>query len=93
MSKYLIEAWSVLLALQSNNLKSVPATAFFTHPDQVHVLRLPADDGVLFRYALSALLKRKLRSIWNAEGAAAAADVKNSGLALPGILMTRSAAK
>ena len=37
----------------------------FIHHDKVQVLRLPADEGVLFKYALSALLNRKLRSIRN----------------------------
>jgi len=35
----------------------------FTHPLQVQVLRLPADAGVLFKYAESAELNRRLRSI------------------------------
>jgi len=35
----------------------------FTHALQVHVSLFPADAGVRFRYALSAELNRRLRSI------------------------------
>ena len=53
-----------LLPLAAKRLTGPAASlTLLTQQENVKVRRLPADDGVLFRYALSPLLKRKLRSI------------------------------
>jgi len=67
----------------------MPLAAFLHQTLIVHVLRLPADDGVLFRYALSPLLKRSDLGISYAAGATAAL-ANSRGFADPGI-MIRSA--
>ena len=69
----------------------MPSPLRFNQPLQVHVLRLPAELGVLFKYAESALLNLSDLDISNA--AAAPVVARNSGLAAPGILVKRSAAK
>ena len=81
----------MLLGL-AKNILVLDFWAFFTHPAQVHVLRLDADDGVRCMFAESAELNRT-DLIGPAAAPAPAAVWKNSGLALPGILMTRSAAR
>ena len=60
--------------------------------EKVQTVSLLEDDGVLFKYALSPSFSRIDLSIWYAAASAAAAPI-NSGLAAPGILMTRSAAR
>jgi hypothetical protein len=52
----------------------------FTHPAQVHVLRLPADAGVRLRYAESAELNLRLLEIPVTGGAAAASDASRMPL-------------
>jgi hypothetical protein len=69
-----------------------PKPALFTHIEYVNLLLLPAELGVLFKYALSALLNLSDLEI-SKSPAAPAVVARNSGLAAPGILMKRSAAK
>ncbi len=64
---------------------------FLPYVESVQVVFEPADDGVRLRYAESPELNRTL--LIGPAAAASTAAVKNSGLALPGILMTRSAAR